>query len=339
LKNDNIKMKKKILFTHQLPFKPFSVLEELFEFIRPENPAFSRDELENLMPEADVVISVFGNPLNAGLINLGTSLKLIANYGAGVDNIDLSLATEKGIVVTNTPDSVTEPTAELAMGLMLDLARRISELDRGLRGNYISDWGVMQNLSTSLFGKTLGIIGMGAIGRSLAKRARAFGMDIIYHNRKKADPAVEEKLDARYTDLENLLRNSDFVSLNVPLTPDTKFLIGVSELKMMKPSAFLINTARGPVINQEALIEALKNKEIAGAALDVFEQEPEIPEQLLKMSNVVVTPHVGSATRETRETMSKQVAGIIKDFFDGMKGVPVVNPEVWDSAALRIKND
>ncbi|WP_462317147.1 NAD(P)-dependent oxidoreductase [Marinilabilia sp.] len=332
-------MKKKILFTHQLPFKPFSVLKEGFEFIRPENSAFSRKELENIMPEADVVISVFGNPLNAGLINLGTSLKLIANYGAGVDNIDLSLATEKGIVVTNTPDSVTEPTAELAMGLMLDLARRISELDRGLRGNYISDWGVMQNLSTSLFGKTLGIIGMGAIGRSLAKRARAFGMDIIYHNRKKADPAVEEKLDARYTDLENLLRNSDFVSLNVPLTPDTKSIIGVSELKMMKPSAFLINTARGPVVNQEALIEALKNKEIAGAALDVFEQEPEIPEQLLKMSNVVVTPHVGSATRETREIMSKQVAGIIKDFFDGMKGVPVVNSEVWDSAALRIKND
>lgn len=331
-------MKKKILFTHQLPFKPFSALNEGFEFVCPQNSAFSLNELKSLLPEADVVVSVFGNRFDADLIRLAPRLKLIANYGAGVDNIDLSIATENGIVVTNTPDSVTEPTAELTMGLIIDIARRISELDRGLRSNDISDWGVMQNLSTSLFGKTLGIIGMGAIGRSLAKRARSFGMDIIYHNRKKAGPSIEDKFDARYTDLENLLRNSDFVSLNVPLTPDTKNIIGVSELKMMKPSAFLINTARGPVLNQEALIEALKNKEIAGAALDVFENEPEVPELLLRMPNVIVTPHVGSATRETREIMSKQVAGIIKDFFDGMRGVPVVNPEVWESSELRIKN-
>ncbi|PWD97577.1 NAD(P)-dependent oxidoreductase [Marinilabilia rubra] len=332
-------MKKKILFTHQLPFKPFSVLDEWFDFIRPQSPAFSRDDLIEYLPEADVVVSVFGNRFDSDLINTGSVLKLIANYGAGVDNIDLEEATKNGIVVTNTPDSVTEPTAELAMGLMVDIARRISELDRRLKDDNISSWGVMDNLSTTLYGKTLGIIGMGAIGRSLAKRARAFGMEIIYHNRNRVDSEIEEKLDARYTDIESLLRNSDFVSLNVPLTPDTNDLISISELKMMKSSAFLINTARGPVLNQEALIEALKNKEIAGAALDVFENEPEVPEQLKKMPNVVVSPHVGSGTYETREIMSKQVADIIKDFFDGMGGVPAVNSEVWGSSSLRVKNE
>ena len=228
-------MKKKILFTHQLPFKPFEVLKEEFDFIWPDRAAFSYNELEALIPEAEVVISVFGNKFDTGLIKAGSNLKLIANYGVGVDNIDLAVASENGIVVTNTPDAVTEPTAELAMGLMVSVARRIAELDRGIRADLVPEWGVMNNLSTTLYGKTLGISGMGAIGRSLAKRARAFGMDVIYHNRNKVDESIEAKLEARYTGLDNLLRNSDFVSLNVPLTSDTNNLIGVSELKMMKP--------------------------------------------------------------------------------------------------------
>ncbi|MFO8000937.1 MAG: NAD(P)-dependent oxidoreductase [Marinilabilia sp.] len=329
---------RKILMTRRLPEQPFKELESEggFEVVWPSSSAVTREEQMEHFQDCEVVVAVFGNPLSSEMIESAPDLKLIANYGAGVDNIDVSFATKKGIVVTNTPDAVTEPTAELAMGLMVDVARRISELDRGLRAKEISSWGVMDNLSTTLQGKTLGIIGMGAIGRSLARRAVAFGMRIIYHNRNKLDHQTEEKYEAKYTDLENLLRNSDFVSLNVPLTPDTKGLIGLSELKLMKPSAFLINSARGPVVDQEALIKALSKKEIAGAGLDVYENEPQVPDELLKMSNVVMVPHVGSATRETREIMSRQVAGIIRDFFQDMRGLPVVNPQVWNSPELRI---
>ncbi|MGM0377460.1 MAG: NAD(P)-dependent oxidoreductase [Bacteroidota bacterium] len=320
----------KILITRRLPQTPFKELEGEFEVVWPHESAFSDEDVKEHLKDSDVVVSVFGNPLKSEALESASRLKLIANFGAGVDNIDLELATRKGIVVTNTPDPVTEPTAELAMGLMVDVARRIAELDRGLRQRSISSWGVMDNLSTTLQGKTLGVIGMGSIGQALARRAVAFGMKVIYHNRQQLDAGIEEKYEAKYTDLESLLRNSDFVSLNMPLTADTKGMIGMSELKLMKPSAFLVNTARGPVIDQDALIRALRNKEIAGAALDVFENEPNVPPELLEMSNVVLTPHVGTATRETREVMSRQVAGIIRDFYQGMRGLPVVNPEVWN---------
>jgi len=322
----------KILMTRRLPEAPFKELENEFDVVWPQESAFSDEEVKEHLKDSDVVVSVFGNPLKSEALESASRLKLIANFGAGVDNIDLALATRQGILVTNTPDPVTEPTAELAMGLMVDVSRRIAELDRGLRKKSIPRWGVMDNLSTTLQGKTLGIIGMGAIGQALARRAIAFGMKIIYHNRKQLDVGIEEKYEAKFTDLESLLRNSDFVSLNMPLTADTKGIIGMSELKSMKPSAFLVNTARGPVVEQDALIRALRNKEIAGAALDVYENEPNIPDELLEMSNVVLTPHVGTAARETREVMSRQVAGIIRDFYQGMRGLPVVNPEVWNQS-------
>lgn len=321
-------MKKKIVITHQIPKAPFSALKDDFDVIWPDADSFGEDVLIENLKDAEVVVTVFGKPFKAELIKAAPQLKLIANYGAGVDNIDVGTATDLGVVITNTPDAVTEPTAELSMGLMLDVARRISELDRGLRAKSIPDWGVLNNLSTTLQGKTLGIVGMGAIGRALARRANAFGMKIIYHNRNRVSSETEEKLGARYTDLENLLRYSDFVSLNIPLTPETEGLIGISELKLLKTSAFLINTARGAVLDQMALIKVLKNKEIAGAALDVYQNEPVVPDELLAMDNVVVSPHVGSATHETREIMSMQVVRIIQDFFQGLTGLPVVNPEV-----------
>lgn len=332
-------MKKKILLTHQLPAKPFSLLKEDFELFLPEDDCFGEKELMTLLPEMDAVVTVFGKPFSAQRINAATKLKLIANYGAGVDNIAMQTATDSGIVVTNTPDAVTEPTAELAMGLIIDVARRISEQDRSLRAKSNSDWGVLNNLSTTLQGKTLGIVGMGAIGRALARRAVAFGMNIVYHNRNRVSEETEERYDARFTDLQSLLRNSDVVSLNIPLTPETEGMIGLSELKLMKPSAYLVNTARGPVVDEIALVEVLRKKEIAGAALDVFLSEPDVPEELLNMDCVVLSPHVGSATHETREIMSKQVAQTIQDFFQGMTGMSVVNPEVWNSEKLRIKVD
>lgn len=332
-------MKKKLIVTHQLPRGPFSVLKDDFDIFWPDADAFGNEELLENLKDADAVVTVFGKPFKTKMINAAPRLKLIANYGAGVDNIDLDTANNEGILVTNTPDAVTEPTAELAMGLMLDVARRISEFDRELRSGNITDWGVMSNLSTTLQGKTLGIVGMGAIGRALARRASAFGMNIIYHNRNRVSEETEEKLEARFTDLENLLRNADFVSLNVPLTPETDGMIGLSELKLMKTSAFLINTSRGAVLDQKALIEVLKNKEIAGAGLDVYQNEPGVPAELLEMNNVVVSPHVGSATRETREIMSKQVVGIIDDFFQGLTGIPAVNPMVLNSDHFRFKKE
>lgn len=332
-------MKKKILLTHKIPSGSFSLLKEDFEFFWPDNDSFAEKELMSLLAEMDGVVTVFGKPFSEQLIKAAPKLKLIANYGAGVDNIALQTATDLGIVVTNTPDAVTEPTAELAMGLIIDVARRISELDRSLRSRSNSDWGVLKNLSTTLQGKTLGIVGLGAIGRALAKRASAFGMNIIYHNRNRVPEEIEKLYDARFTDLQSLLRNSDVVSLNVPLTSETEGMIGLSELKLMKPSAYLVNTARGPVLDEMALVEVLKKKEISGAALDVYQSEPDIPEELLHMDCVVLSPHVGSATRETREVMSRQVAQTIQDFFQGMTGLSVVNPEVWNSEKLRIKMD
>jgi glyoxylate reductase len=332
-------MKKKILFTHQLPTGAFSLLKEDFDLFWPENDSFSEKELMTFLPQMDAVVTVFGKPFPTQLINVAPKLKIIANYGAGVDNIPLQTATDSGIVVTNTPDAVTEPTAELAMGLIIDVARRISELDRSLRSKSNSDWGVLNNLSTTLQGKTLGIVGMGAIGRALARRAVAFGMKIIYHNRNKVSAETEERYDARFTDLQSLLRNSDVVSLNIPLTPETEGMIGLSELKLMKTSAYLVNTSRGPVVNEKALVEVLKKKEIAGAALDVYRTEPNVPEELLEMDRVVLSPHVGSATHETREIMSKQVAQTIQDFFQRMTGLPVVNPDVWNSEKLRINQE
>ncbi len=330
-------MKRTILMTHNLPRGPFNVLAEGFDLIWPDGTFFSREEMLALLPSCQGVVSVYGQSFDSALMSAAPDLKLIANYGAGTDNLDVEVATEQGIVVTNTPDTVTEPTAELAMGLMVSIARRIPEFDRALRNKKIDRWGALDNLSVTLYGKTLGILGMGAIGRSLARRALSFGMHVVYHNRNRLEEQVEDTLQVHYTDLKNLLRCSDFISLNVPLNNETRGMIGAEELSLMKPSAFLVNTSRGPVVQQQVLIEALKNKEIAGAALDVFEKEPGVPDALLKMPNVVVLPHVGGATHEAREMMAQEVAAIIRDFFTGGRDFPVINPQVWNLPQLRIK--
>lgn len=327
----------RILFQFRIPMEEFSILPSHFEIVVPQEDFFPADEFNRLLGEAEVLVSVFGQKVTRTMIDKAPKLKLIANYGVGYDNIDLAYATEKGIVVTNTPDPVTEPTAELAMGLMVSVARNISGFNRDLRLNKVPAWTVLNNLTTTLYGKTLGIVGMGAIGRSLARRALAFGMNIIYHNRKRLDISTEQKYQAAYTDLESLLRNADVVSLNVPATTETYHMIGVSEFKIMKSQAILINTARGAVVDQQALMSALKNREIAGAGLDVFEQEPAIPHELLNMSQVVLTPHVGSATREARSEMSSLVAAIITGFFAGEKNLPIVNKDVFQKPEFRGK--
>ena len=265
--------------------------------------------------EAEVLVSTFDYRVPREMIENMPNLRLIANFGAGYNNIDLEACREHGIRVTNTPQPVIEPTAELAFALMIDIARRVSEFDRVVRSQQ-AEFGVMKNLSHSLYGKTLGIIGMGRIGQALARRAVASGMKIIYHNRHRLSDKIEQKYDAQYVDFQTLLQDSDFVSLNLPYTPEVHHLIGKPELGMMKRSAYLINTARGAHVHEEALVEALKNGIIAGAALDVYEFEPAVSSELLALPNVVLSPHTGTGTWEGRIAMCENVCDNILAFID-----------------------
>ena len=261
------------------------------------------------LEEAEVLVSTFDYRVTREMIESAPYLRLITNFGVGFNNIDLDACRERGIRVTNTPQPVIEPTAELAFALMHDVARRTAEFDRKLRVGTAEAFGVMNNLSHSLYGKTLGIIGMGRIGQALARRAVASGMSIIYHNRKPLADEVIGRLgyEVKYVSQEELLQTADFVSLNLPYTPEVKHLIGEKELKIMKPTAYLINTARGAHVCEQSLVDALKKGEIAGAAMDVYEHEPQITTELLELDNVVLSPHTGTGTWEGRIAMCENV--------------------------------
>ena len=275
--------------------------------------------------EADILVSTFDAKVSGELIAAMPNLKLIANFGAGYNNIDLEACKVRGIRVTNTPQPVIEPTAELAFALMIDIARRVSEFDRMVRAGQ-AVFGVMNNLSHSLYSKTLGILGMGRIGQALARRAKASGMNIIYHNRHKLSDEIEQKYDAHYVDFQTLLQDSDYLSLNLPYTPEVHHIIGKPELGMMKRSAYLINTARGAHVDEAALVEALKSGIIAGAALDVYEHEPAISPELLTLPNVVLSPHTGTGTWEGRIAMCENVTDNILAFVENRpKDMNIVN--------------
>lgn len=275
----------------------------------------------SLRAEAEILVSTFDYKVPRELIESMPRLKLIANFGAGFNNIDLEACRERGIRVTNTPQPVIEPTAELAFALMIDVARRVSEFDRALRTGTGEPMAVMNNLSHSLYGKTLGILGMGRIGQALARRAIASGMKILYHNRheltnERMKELTSEGIKVRYVDFQTLLQDSDFLSLNLPYTPEVHHIIGKPELGMMKRSAYLINTARGAHVDEVALVEALKSGIIAGAALDVYEFEPAIHPDLLKLPNVVLSPHTGTGTWEGRIAMCENVTDNIIAFVE-----------------------
>ena len=263
------------------------------------------------LAEAEVLVSTFDQPVTREMIMSAPHLQLVTNFGVGFNNIDLEACRERGIRVTNTPQPVIEPTAELAFALMHDVARRTAEFDRKLRQGTAEPFGVMNNLSHSLYGKTLGIIGMGRIGQALARRAVASGMRIVYHNRRPLGDWLLAMGNGRwaidYVTKEELLQTADFVSLNLPYTPEVKHIIDGKALRMMKPTAYLINTARGAHVDEEALVKALKEGEIAGAAMDVYEHEPHIHPELLTLDNVVLSPHTGTGTWEGRIAMCENV--------------------------------
>ena len=265
---------------------------------------------------------MFNFPVNKELVDAAPNLKMVANYAAGYNNIDVAYCVEKGITVANTPHPVIAPTANIALGLMLDVARRISECDRKLRKEGTNmKVTVLDNLGIGITGKTLGIIGMGYIGKALAKRANACGMEVIYHNRRQLYADEESDLNVTYVSKEELLAQADFVSLNAPYTPETYHIIGEAELKQMKPSAVLINTARGPLVDEKALVQALKEGTIHGAGLDVFEFGDHPLPELLEMDNVVLAPHIGTQTRETRIEMAQAVCNNVIGFLEGDRPV------------------
>ena len=296
-----------IAFTTELPLEGFTRL--------------AGHRLYAPFEEAEVLVSTFDVKVPREMIEAMPKLRLIANFGAGYNNINLQACKERSIRVTNTPQPVIEPTAELAFALMIDVARRVSEFDRMVRQGK-AQFGVMRNLSHSLYGKTLGILGMGRIGQALARRAAASGMRIIYHNRhelttERVNELKNEGVQAQYVDFQTLLQDSDFLSLNLPYTPEVHHIIGKPELGMMKRSAYLINTARGAHVNEEALVEALKSGIITGAALDVYEFEPQISAELMTLPNVVLSPHTGTGTWEGRIAMCENVCDNILAFIEG----------------------
>ena len=317
----------RICFTTELPKEGFLRLAERGMMDETYLYDVQRNDVQ-CTKEVEVLVSTFDYKVSREMIETMPNLRLIANFGAGFNNIDLEACRERGIRVTNTPQPVIEPTAELAFALMIDIARRVSEFDRAIRNGSGQPMAVMNNLSHSLYGKTLGIIGMGRIGQALARRALASGMKIIYHNRKPIDVQRDDVQctkgwqqmvieQAEYVDFQTLLQDSDFVSLNLPYTPDVHHIIGKPELGMMKRTAYLINTARGAHVDESALVEALRSGIIAGAALDVYEHEPAISSELLTLPNVVLSPHTGTGTWEGRIAMCENVTDNILAFAEG----------------------
>ncbi|UCH34728.1 MAG: D-glycerate dehydrogenase [Armatimonadota bacterium] len=295
--------------------------------VNAEDRGLTRDELIRNLRDRDAVLTFLTDRIDAEIIEGGGELRVIANCAVGFDNIDVRAATARGIIVTNTPDVLTDATADLAWALLMAVVRRVVEADRLVRAGKFRGWEPGLLLGSDLVGKTLAVIGTGRVGSAFAMRSKGFNMRVVYVDERPND-ALERELGARRVDLETALREADFVSLHVPLTPDTRHFIGAERLGMMKPTAYLVNTARGAVVDEAALVQALREKRIAGAALDVFENEPQLTDGLAELDNVVLAPHIGSATVETRTRMIMLAA---ENVFAAMRGEAppnIVNREV-----------
>ncbi len=290
---------------------------------------------EKLLAEAadcDGLWCTIADTIDRAFLERASRLKIVANYGVGFNHIDVAAATQRGILVTHTPGVLTDATADVAMALILAAGRRVVEGDRMVREKRFEHWSPFGFLGRMISGGTLGIVGLGRIGRAVARRAAGFDMRVLYHGRKRLSAQEERTLGVVYADLDSLLAQSDYVSLHVPLTPLTHHLIGAGQLARMKPTAFLINTARGQVVDEAALVEALRRRAIAGAGLDVYENEPELAPGLSELDNVVLLPHVGSATVETRERMAGMVAENLLAGLEGRLPPNCLNPEAKQQA-------
>ncbi len=301
--------KPKVLLTRILPQPGIDMLTEQVDLeVYEKNEAMPRECIIESVRDKTGLICLLSDRIDKEIMHAGTNLKIIANYAVGYNNIDIAEAAKRNIYVTHTPGVLTDTTADLAFALLISVARRIPEADKYVREGQFKGWEPMFLLGTDVHSKTLGIIGFGRIGRALARRAHGFGMRILYYEPKRLSTTIEKQHSAEYRMLDDMLRESDFVSIHVPLIDATHHLIAEREFAVMKKSAFLINTSRGPVIDERALVVALRNKDIAGCALDVFEREPAVEQELKTMSNVVLAPHIGSASVQTRTQMALMVA-------------------------------
>ncbi|HKL76028.1 MAG TPA: D-glycerate dehydrogenase [Halanaerobiales bacterium] len=298
-----------IYITSEIPEKGLEILKKEFK-IKSNNSgkSLSKNELISEAKKADAILPLLSDEIDSKVMDELENLKVIANYAVGYNNIDVKAATKRNIIVTNTPDVLTETTADLTWGLLLAVARRIVETDKILRNGKFEGWAPKLLLGNEVNHKTLGIIGLGRIGKAVAKRAQGFNMKVLYNKRNRLDEKKEESLNVEYREFEKILKEADYISINTPLNESTYHLFSTKEFSLMKDDSILINTGRGPIINEKELVKALKNKEIGGAGLDVYENEPEVEEGLLKFENVVLTPHIGSATYRARNKMAELAA-------------------------------
>lgn len=322
----------KVVLTRRLPDAVETRMRELFDAeLNLKDLPFDRAALIAAVQRADVLVPTITDEIDADLIaQAGDQLKMIANFGAGVDHIDVDAAVGRGLIVTNTPGVLTEDTADLAMSLILAVSRRIVEGAQVIAEGRFEGWTPTWMCGRKLWGKRLGIVGMGRIGQALARRARAFGMQVHYHNRKAVSPRIEEELGATYwDDLDQMLSRMDLISLNCPATKDTRHLLDARRLGLFQPHAILINTARGDLIDEAALSDAVARRGLAGVGLDVFENEPAIHPGLIGQANVVLLPHLGSATLEARQDMGDRVIANIMTFQNGHRPPDRVIPAMF----------
>ncbi|MGI6565754.1 MAG: D-glycerate dehydrogenase [Firmicutes bacterium] len=319
--------KYKVFVTRRIPQPGLDMLEERFDVtVNPHNRVLTRDELIDGVKTADGLLSLLTDDISAEVMDANPHLRVVSNYAVGYNNIDVAAATQRGIMVTNTPGVLTDATADLAWALLMAVSRRVVEGDAYTRAGRFEGWDPMLLLGTDIAGKTLGIVGMGRIGQAVARRARGFDMRILYYDQAPVPAAEEYK--AEFVSLDDLLRESDFVTIHAPLTDETRHMIGSQELRLMKKTAYLINTARGPLVDEDALVEALREGSIAGAGLDVYEDEPKLAPGLAELPNTILLPHLGSATLEARTKMATMAAANLIAGLEGNRPPNLVNPEV-----------
>lgn len=321
----------KVYVTRLIPEAGLALLRERFDVaVNPDDRPLTRSELLTNIAEADGVLCLLTDKIDAEVFNTAKKARGFANYAVGYDNMDVAEATKRKIPLSNTPDVLTNATAEMAWALLFSAARRVVESDRIMRSGAWKGWGPLQFIGQDVTGATLGIIGAGRIGRAFAMKSRGFDMNVVYTDEYPCTE-LEEKLGARKVNLEELLSTSDFISIHVPLMPSTRHLIDEKALRMMKPTAVLINTSRGPVIDENALVKALKEGIIAAAGLDVYENEPKAAEGLAELPNVVMTPHTASATFDSRNGMAVKAATNLIAMIEGRRPPDCINPQIYSS--------
>lgn len=322
-RGDSLK-RPKVYVSRIIPKTGMNILEENCDVtVNEKDEQLSKPELIDNLKDKDGALVMLSDKIDRELIEACPDLKAVSNLAVGYNNIDVEAAKEAGIIATNVPEVLTEATAELTWALLMAVARRVVEADKFLRAGKFKGWGPQLLMGNDIYGKKLGIIGFGDIGQAVARKAAGFDMEVFYNKRNRLSIATEKKLGVEYKDIPKLLAESDYITINAPLNPESYHLISTEELQIMKETAYIINTGRGPIIDEKAMVEALKEGIIAGAALDVFENEPEIEPGLLELDNVVLTPHIGSASREARYELAEKAAS---DLVAALKGGKVENP-------------